>query len=145
MFSQDCRVTVVLHSHDICTSVTEISHCKFAKNSRRQVRNTRTNITRKSCEIFWQKNLHKILNMFKTFATSSRHMKFSRHSCESRTNVTRNSATQFAKQSREIRMPVRYQLKGDYFSLVLGYSLIYINKIIGFEDLCLSHHMRHHM
>ena len=31
MFSQDCRATVVRHSHYICTSVVKISHCKFAK------------------------------------------------------------------------------------------------------------------
>ena len=45
-FSQDCRATVVRHSRDICTSVAKISHCKFAKISRRQVRDTRTNVTR---------------------------------------------------------------------------------------------------
>ena len=47
-FSQDCRATVVRHSRDIRTSVAKISHCKFAKISRRQVRDTRTNVARPS-------------------------------------------------------------------------------------------------
>ena len=47
-FSQDCRATVVRHSHDIRTSVAKISQCKFAKISRRQVRDTRTNVARPS-------------------------------------------------------------------------------------------------
>ena len=84
MLSQDCRATVMRHSHDICTSVAKISHCKFVQISRRQVRDTRTNVARpshdsratvarQSCEIFLvKKNRIKILNMFKTFATSSR-------------------------------------------------------------------------
>ena len=47
-FSQDCRATVVRHSRDIRTSVAKISHCKFAKISRRQVRDTCTNVARPS-------------------------------------------------------------------------------------------------
>ena len=43
-FSQDCRATVVRHSRDIRTSVAKISHCKFAKISRRHVCDTRTNV-----------------------------------------------------------------------------------------------------
>ena len=35
----------------------------------------RTTVARQSCEIFWRKNRIKFLNMFKNFATSSRHMK----------------------------------------------------------------------
>ena len=35
-------------SYDICTSVAKISHCKFAKISRLQVRDTRTNVIRLS-------------------------------------------------------------------------------------------------
>ena len=57
---------------------------------------------------FGEKICIKFLNMFKTFATSSPlvrdTLKFSQHSCNTRTNVMRNSA----KQSREICMPVRY-------------------------------------
>ena len=60
MISQDCRTTVVQHSHDIRTSVAKISHCKFAKISQRQVCDTRTNVVRQSCEIFWRKQSHKI-------------------------------------------------------------------------------------
>ena len=45
-FSQDCRATVVRHSRDIRTSVAKISHCKFAKISRRQVHDTGTNVAR---------------------------------------------------------------------------------------------------
>ena len=47
-FSQDCRATVVRHSRVIRTSVAKISHCKFAKISRRQVRDTRANVARLS-------------------------------------------------------------------------------------------------
>ena len=104
-FSQDCRATVMRHSHDICTSVTKNSHCKFAKISRRQVCDTRTTVARQSCEIFWRKNSHKIFQHVEKlrdqFATQG-------NSHDTRTNVVRKSATKFAKQSREIRMPVRY-------------------------------------
>ena len=48
MLSQDCRATVVRQSHDIRTSVAKVSHCKFAKISQRQVRDTRTNVVRPS-------------------------------------------------------------------------------------------------
>ena len=47
-FSQDCRATVVRHSRGIRPSVAKISHCKFAKILRRQVRDTRTNVVRPS-------------------------------------------------------------------------------------------------
>ena len=107
MFSQDCRATVVRHSHDIGMSVAKISHCKFAKISRRHVRDTRTYVARPLHDsratvlrnIFGEKIRINFLNMFKTFATSSRHMK---------PHVVRKSATKFAKQSRKIRMSVRY-------------------------------------
>ena len=76
MFSQDCRPTIVRHSHDIRMSVAYISHCKFAKISLRQVRDTRTNIALPShdslAKYFGEKIRIKFLNMFKTFATSSR-------------------------------------------------------------------------
>ena len=151
MFSQDCRVTVVQHSHDIRTSVAKISHCNspkfrrdrfatlagtsndsrktvarnshaseilalvlfsrqivarcshvflrlsrdrrmtlaqhsnecrenfalkirqnFAATGSRHSNERRTTVARHYCEIFWRKNSHKILNMFKTFATISR-------------------------------------------------------------------------
>ena len=76
MLSQDCRATVVRHSHDIRTSVAKISHCKFDKISRRQVRDIRTNVARPSrdslAKYFGKKIRIQFLNMFKTFATSSR-------------------------------------------------------------------------
>ena len=104
-FSQDCRATVVRHSRGIRTSVAKILHCKFAKISRRQVRDTRTNFARPShdsrAKCFGEKIHIKVFNMLKNFATSLRHKKIL-------TNVVRKSATKFAKQSREIRMPVRY-------------------------------------
>ena len=72
-FSQDCRATVVGHSRDIHTSVAKISHCKFAKISHRQVRDTRTNVPRPShgslVKYFGEKIRIKFLNMFKNFAT----------------------------------------------------------------------------
>ena len=94
-FSQDCRATVVRHSRDIRTSVAKISHCKFAKLSRRQVRDTRTDVARQSCEIFWRKYSHKIFQhvgkLRDQFATSSRHKKIlttlARHSHECRAKV----------------------------------------------------------
>ena len=108
-FSQDCRATVLRHSRDIRTSVAKISHCKFAKISRRQVHDTRKNVARLSrdslAKYFGEKIRIKFFNMLKNFATSSRHKKIlttlAGMSCES-------PATKFAKQSREIRMPVRY-------------------------------------
>ena len=107
-FSQDCRETVVRHSRNIRRSV--------AKISRRQVRDTRTNVARPShdslAKYFGEKIRIKFFSMFQNVATSSRLVrdtrKFSRHSLDTRTNVVRKSATKFAKQSREIRMPVRY-------------------------------------
>ena len=51
MLSQDCRATVVRHSHDIRTSVAKISHCKFAKLSRRQVRDIRFNKLKLEAEL----------------------------------------------------------------------------------------------
>ena len=94
-FSQDCRATVMRHSRDIRTSVAKISHSKFAKISRRQVRDTRTTVARQSCQIFWRKNSHKIFQHVEKlrdqFATSSRHKKIlttlARHSHECRAKV----------------------------------------------------------
>ena len=45
-------------SHDRPTTLAQ--YCKFSKISRRHVLNTRTNVARQSCEIFLQKNSHKI-------------------------------------------------------------------------------------
>ena len=94
-FSQDCCTTVVRHSRDIRTSVAKIWHCKFAKISRRQVRDTRTNVTRPShdslAKYFGEKICIKFFNMLKNFATSSRLVrdtrKFVRVSCECRAKV----------------------------------------------------------
>ena len=103
-FSQDCRATVVRHSRDIRTSVAKISHCKFAKISRRQVRDTRTNVARPShnslAKYFGEKIRIKFFNMFKNFATSSRHKKIlttlARMSCESPRQNSQNSREKFA-------------------------------------------------
>ena len=46
MFSQDCPATVVRYSYDNHTSVAKFSHCKFAKISRRHVRDTRMSAVR---------------------------------------------------------------------------------------------------
>ena len=116
-FSQDCRATVMRHSRDIRATFVRVSrknsHCKFAKISRRQVRDTRTNVARQSrdslAKYFGEKKSHKIFqhveNLRDKFATSSRHVKIlttlARMSCET-------AATEFAKQSRGIGMPVRY-------------------------------------
>ena len=104
-FSQDCRATVVRHSRNIRTSVAKISHCKFAKISRRQVRDTSTNVARPShdslAKYFGEKIRIKFFNMLKNlcdqFATSSKKIltTLARMSCESpRQNsqtVARNS------------------------------------------------------
>ena len=70
--------TVARPSYDIHTSVAKISHCKFAKISRRQVRDTRTNV--QSDRGFGNQ-----------LATISRHMKIlttiARHSHECRAKV----------------------------------------------------------
>ena len=50
MFSQDCLVIVVGHSHDICTSVAKILHCKFAKILRGQVFDTCMTVLRNILE-----------------------------------------------------------------------------------------------
>ena len=78
--SCDTRTTFV-------TSVAKISHCKSAKISRRQVRDIRTTVARPSrdrrttvarqsrdslAKYFGKKIRIQFLNMFKTFATSSR-------------------------------------------------------------------------
>ena len=98
--SRDRRATC-----DIRTSVAKISHCKFAKISRRQVHDTRTNVARQSRDVrakyFGEKIRIKFFNMLKNFVTQE-------NSHDTRTNVVRKSATKFAKQLREIRMPVRY-------------------------------------
>ena len=69
-----------------------------------------TTVARESHEIFWLKNLHKVFehvkNLRDQFATSSRH----ENSHDTRATLAK-SATKFAKQSQEIRMPVRYLLK----------------------------------
>ena len=66
-FSQDCRATVVRHSRDIRTSVAKISHCKFTKISRQQVRDTRTDVARRSrdsrAKYFGEKIRIKFFNM----------------------------------------------------------------------------------
>ena len=103
--SQDCRATVVRHSRDIRTSVAKFWHCKFAKISRRQVRDTRTNVARPShdclAKYFGEKIRIKFFNMLKNFATSSRLVrdtrKFSRHSRETRANVVRKSRDKIRK------------------------------------------------
>ena len=59
-----CLKTVARPSCDTRTTFVRvspiISHCKFAKISRRQVRDIRTNVARQSCEMFWKKNSHPI-------------------------------------------------------------------------------------
>ena len=86
MLSQDCRATVVRHSHDIRTRVVKISHCKFAKISPRQVHDIRTSVAQPShdslAKYFGKKIRIQFLNMFKTFATHE-------NSHDTRTNVVR--------------------------------------------------------
>ena len=76
IFSPDSREvftcllkTVVGQSHNIRMSVTKISHCKFAKISRRQVCDTHTNGAQQSHDTlgkyFGEKICIKFLNMFK--------------------------------------------------------------------------------
>ena len=75
MYSQDRRATVVRHSYDSCTNVEKFSHCRFFKLSLRHVRYIRTNAVRLSPDnrtYLGEKNAHKNLNMFETFATTSR-------------------------------------------------------------------------
>ena len=110
-FSQDCRATVVRHSHNIRTTFIRVSRkfCivnspkfrgdKFATLARLS-RDRGTTVARRSCEIFWRKNSHKIFQHVEKlrdqFATSSRHKKIlttlARMSCES-------PRQKFAKQS----------------------------------------------
>ena len=109
MFSQVVRL-----SYDIRTSVAIFSQCKFAKISQRDVCDTGTNVVRLSYDslaTYFGEKIHiKFLNTFKTFTTSLLHIAtivrdtytkiLIRMSCE-------RYATKFAKQSREICMPVR--------------------------------------
>ena len=106
-FSQDCRATVVRHSRDIRTSVVKISHCKFAKISRRQVRDNRTNVARPSrdslAKYFGEKIRIQFFNMLKNFATSSsQHKKIlttlARMSCESPRQNSQNARNSHASE-----------------------------------------------
>ena len=71
--------TIVRHLYVIYTSVAKFWHSKFAKISGQQVRDIRMNILRLSHDsratYFSKKNCVEFLNMFKTFATNSQHMK----------------------------------------------------------------------
>ena len=53
MFSQDCRANVVRHSYDICMSVANFLHGKFAKISRRQDIDTCMTVAGQLFDIFW--------------------------------------------------------------------------------------------
>ena len=110
MFFQDCHATVVRHSHDIGTSVPKILHCKFAKFLQRQVCDTARTSRNSLANYFGKKFCIKFLNMVKTLATSSRRVATNENSHDTRETLTfvRKSAPKFAKQVREMCMPVRY-------------------------------------
>ena len=128
--SCDSRATFVRVSHDFPVNVTYFhlnsynTRATFVRVSRKfRIVNSpkfrgdkfatlaRTSRDRLA-KYFGEKIRIKFFNIFKNFATSSRLVcdtrKLSGHSCDTRTNVVRRSATKFAKQSREIRMTVRY-------------------------------------
>ena len=87
--------TVTQLSYFIRTSVTKISYCKFAKILWQQVRDTCTNVVRRShnslAKYFGEKIGIKFLNLFKTFMTISLHIKIlttlARHWHERRAKV----------------------------------------------------------
>ena len=92
-WSSDLK-TVVRHTYDVA----KILHCKLAKISRRQVRDTHTNVVRLSRDSL-TKYFGKIirinfLNMLKTFATSSRPRK-----CDTRATLP-DTRTIVVRQSR---------------------------------------------
>ena len=109
-------------SYDIRTSVAKISNFKFAKISRRQVRDTRTNVVRlshdrratvlRNIQLAKKKNRINFLNMFKTFAISSRLVRANENSHDTRATLARmscESQRQNKQNSREkIAMPWRY-------------------------------------
>ena len=101
IFSPDSREIFARLLRDIRTSVAKISHCKFAKISRRQVRDTLTNVARPShdslAKYFGEKIRIKFFNMLKNFATSSRLVRDTRNSHDTRTNVVQKSRDRIRK------------------------------------------------
>ena len=77
---EDCRTTIERYSYDNHMSVAKFSHCKvcqnFAGTCLRHSHELPTTVARQSCDslatCFAEKIRIKFLNMFKTFATSSR-------------------------------------------------------------------------
>ena len=103
MFSQDCRGTVVRHSHDIVNSP-KFRGDRFgtlARTSHNSHATVLRNVLAKKIRLKF------ILNMFKTFATSLRYMKilttFMQHSHDCRAKVRDPICKTVARNSHDSR------------------------------------------
>ena len=114
--SRDRRATLARHSYECREHFALKIRQNFAATISRHSHERRATVARLSrdslAKYFGEKIRIKIFNMLKNFATSSRLVRDTKNSHDTRATLARMScespATKFAKQSREIRMPVRY-------------------------------------